>query len=422
MAAASTRALLATRCAHAGCDAGMAKERDVVAPLHLSTNYERDAEPGRCAPAEPPKHQPRGSDGGVSGYPNGYCYSRLGNPTRHLLERELTALEGGADAQAYASGMAAAAALLGALAPDDHVVFGKDLYAGVKGVRQLLCDARGIKWTAADASSAEDVAAAVTPATKLVWVESIGNPLATVADIRGIRAAVGDGPVVVVDATWATPFVSRPLLHGADVVLQSLTKYLGGHSDCLGGALVRREGEGSSLLKRVWAIACNTCTIAGSALDPFSCFLVTRGIRSLAPRIKTHSANALAVASFLQGHPSIARVRYPGLPTDPGHAILRRHGVVAKSEDEDDDGALFGGMLSFELKAGADAALATLKACKLCIRATSLGGTETLLEHRQSVEGFAGVSETPGGLVRMSVGLEDAAAIVGDLAQALACV
>ena len=418
-----SRSYLQTVCAHSGCDVNASHSRDVVAPIHLATTYERSApNPLQHPPTSTdPTIAPRGTDGGVCGYPGGYCYSRLANPTRNALERVLTDLDDGLASQAYASGMAAASAILSALAPGDHVIFGVDLYAGVKGVRGMLCDARNVKWDAANAASKEDIVRKIQPSTKLVWVESVGNPMCSVADVRGIRDAIqtlgmASPPLIVVDATWASQFVSRPLLHGADIVLHSLTKYIAGHSDCLGGALIRTRTS-TPALDKMWTMACNACTIAGSALDPFTCYMVMRGIRSLWCRIKVQCANAMEVATWLSHHPRVSCVRYPGLSNDPGHVTLLQNGV-SDSQDDDPD-ALFGGMLSFEVEGGAEAALRCLEACKLCVRATSLGGTETLLEHRRSVEAFAGHSDTPEGLVRMSVGLESVQDIINDLDQAL---
>ena len=311
-----SRSYLQTACAHSGCDVNASHSRDVVAPIHLATTYERSApNPLQHPPTSTdPTIAPRGTDGGVCGYPGGYCYSRLANPTRNALERVLTDLDDGLASQAYASGMAAASAILSALAPGDHVIFGVDLYAGVKGVRGMLCDARNVKWDAANAASKEDIVRKIQPSTKLVWVESVGNPMCSVADVRGIRDAIqtlgmASPPLIVVDATWASQFVSRPLLHGADIVLHSLTKYIAGHSDCLGGALIRTRTS-TPALDKMWTMACNACTIAGSALDPFTCYMVMRGIRSLWCRIKVQCANAMEVATWLSHHPRVSCARW----------------------------------------------------------------------------------------------------------------
>jgi cystathionine gamma-synthase len=246
----------------------------------------------------------------------------------------------------------------------------------------------------------ENVRAALRPSTRMVWVETPSNPLLKVADIAVIAAiAHGAGALCVVDNTWATPVLQRPLDLGADLSIHATTKYLGGHSDVLGGAVVAREA--GALFERVRFIQGN----GGAVPAPFDCWLVLRGIRTLAYRVRAHAEHAMAVARFLASHPQIERVHYPGLESHPGHAVAARQMRG------------FGGMLSIEVRGGEPAAMALAARVKIFTRATSLGGTESLIEHRASVEGPE--SKTPPGLLRLSVGLEHPDDLIADLAQAL---
>ncbi|MGE5231305.1 MAG: trans-sulfuration enzyme family protein [Deltaproteobacteria bacterium] len=351
----------------------------VTPPIHLSTTFER---------------APDGS------FPGGYIYARDANPNRRALEQCLAQLEGGAAAAAFASGMAAASAIFQSLGPGDHVLVPDDSYYVT---RKLLGEVYGrwrLEHTTVDMTDPAAVAAAIRPATKIIWVESPSNPLMRVTDIATIVAvARGAGVRVVCDNTWASPVLTRPLALGADLVMHSTTKYLGGHSDVLSGAVVARADD--ELFQRI-----RTVQVAGGAVaSPFDCWLLLRGIRSLPYRMRGHSAHAMAVARFLESHPAVDRVHYPGLASHPGH------GVAARQMAD------FGGMLSLEVRGGRAGAMGMTGRLRLITRATSLGGPETLIEHRASVEGVH--TRAPEGLLRMSVGLEHPDDLIADLAQAL---
>ncbi len=351
----------------------------VTPPIHLSTTFER---------------APDGS------FPSGYIYARDANPNRRALERCLAELEGGAAAAAFASGMAATSAIFQALGPGDHVVVPDDSYYVT---RKLLGEVYG-RWrldhTAVDMTDPAAVTAAIRPATKLIWVETPSNPLLRVTDIAAVVAVARKAGVpVACDNTWASPVLTRPLALGADLVMHSTTKYLGGHSDVLGGAVATRTDD--DLFQRI-----RTVQVAGGAVaSPFDCWLLLRGIRSLPYRMRGHCEHAMAVARFLESHPAVARVHYPGLASHPAHAVAARQMTD------------FGGMLSLEVRGGRAGAMGMTTRLRLITRATSLGGPETLIEHRASVEGAH--SRAPEGLLRMSVGLEHPDDLIADLAQAL---
>jgi cystathionine gamma-synthase len=351
----------------------------VTPPIHLSTTFER---------------APDGS------FPGGYIYTRDANPNRRALEQCLAELEGGAAAAAFASGMAAASAIFQALGPGDHVLVPDDSYYVT---RKLLGEVYGrwrLEHTAVDMTDPAAVAAAIRPATKIIWVETPSNPLMRVTDIAAIVAVARKAGVrVVCDNTWASPVLTCPLGLGADLVMHSTTKYLGGHSDVLSGAVVARADD--DLFQRI-----RTVQVAGGAVaSPFDCWLLLRGIRSLPYRMRGHSEHAMAVARFLEAHAAVARVHYPGLASHPAHAVAARQM------------ADFGGMLSLEVRGGRAGAMGMTGRLRLITRATSLGGPETLIEHRASVEGVH--TRAPEGLLRMSVGLEHPDDLIADLAQAL---
>ena len=352
----------------------------VVPPIVLSTTFER-AEDGS--------------------FPHGYIYTRSGNPNRTALEQCLAALEGGADCAAFGSGLAAAMSIFQALAPGDHVIVPDDAYHGVSRLVREIMAPWGLQASVVDMTDLAAVRAAVRPTTRLLWVETPSNPLLKISDIAALaQIAHAAGARCAVDNTWATPALQRPLDLGADLALHATTKYLGGHSDVLGGAIVAREQD--TFFERVRFIQGN----GGAVPSPFDCWLVLRGIRSLAYRMRGHVANAARVAAFLNEHPAIERVYYPGLASHPDHAVAARQMCG------------FGGMLSIEVRGGEPAAMALAARVKLFTRATSLGGVESLIEHRASVEGPE--SRTPPGLLRVSVGLEHPDDLVADLAQALA--
>jgi cystathionine gamma-synthase len=352
----------------------------VAVPIHLATTFERDAD---------------------GGYARGHLYARNGNPTRETLEACLRDLEGGAAAAAFASGTAAAAAVFQALVPGDHVVAPMDAYHGtLRQLREVFAP-RGIDVTFAEMTDLGAVEAAIRPATRLVWMETPSNPLWKVTDIgRVAELAHAAGAVCLCDSTAASPVLQRPLALGADLVLHATTKYLGGHSDVMGGAVVARAGDG--LFQRVRGLQATL----GAVPSPFDCWLVLRGIQTLPWRLRAHAANAARVAAFLAEHPRVEAVHYPGLAGHPGHALAARQMSA------------FGGMLSFQVGRGQDDAMAVAAKVRVFTRATSFGGTESLIEHRASIEGPE--SRTPPNLLRLSVGLEHADDLIDDLAQALA--
>ena len=352
----------------------------VTPPIHLSTTFERGAD------AE---------------YPRGFIYSRSGNPNRAALEEALRALEGGAAAAAFASGSAATMAICQALAPGDHVIAPAEAYYGTAKLLRDVFGPWGLETTFVDTTDPARVAAAVRPTTRLVWVESPSNPLLSVTDIAAVaRIARDAGARCACDNTWATPVLQRPLALGADLVMHSTTKYLGGHSDVIGGGVVARADD--DFFARVRAMQ----TTGGAVPSPFECWLVLRGIRTLPYRMRAHSANAYAVAEYLRRHPAVEAVHYPGLDAHPGHEVAVRQMTLP------------GGMLSFQVRGGREPALAVAARVRLFTRATSLGGTESLIEHRASVEGPG--TPTPENLLRVSVGLEHPDDLIEDLAQALA--
>ena len=367
-----------TKAVHAGMHVD-ATTGAVAPPIHLSTTFER-------------------SEQGDT--PRGFSYIRDGNPTQTHLEEALAAIESGKRALAFASGMAAGAALMQALPAGAHVLLPDDSYYSFRAIAGEFFS----KWNlSVDVIAMEDLNAvrhAIRKETKLVWIESPSNPLMKIVDIAAVCAMARDaGALSLVDSTFATPALQRPIELGAGIVLQSTTKYLGGHSDVQGGALIfAAEGEIVEHVERARLLI-------GGVASPFNSWLVLRGIRSLAARIRVHSENALAIARFLASHKRVEAVYYPGLETHPRHDVARKQMRA------------FGGMLSFLVRGGRAEALAVAAKTKLFVRATSLGGVESLIEHRASSEGPT--SKTPQNLLRMSVGLEHADDLIADIAQAL---
>ncbi len=364
----------ATRAAQAGLRADLGTGA-VVPPIHPSTTFERD---------------PDGD------YPRGYVYGRQGNPNRAALEETLADLEGGAAGVAFASGLAACAAVLRALPPGAHVVLPQDVYHGLRAlVAQRLVPA-GLQASAADLTRPGALEAALRPNTRLVWVETPSNPLLGITDLdRTCALAHAAGARVCVDNTWATPALQRPLEHGADLVVHSTTKYLNGHGDVTGGVVVGREADVEALRAEQ--------VLGGAVPSPFDCWLTLRGLRTLAVRMRAHCEGALAVADFLAAHPRVKAVLFPGRLDHPGHAVAARQMSA------------FGGMLSVRVRGDAMEVAGRLRIFR---RATSLGGTESLVEHRASIEGPG--TQTPDDLLRLSIGLEEPADLVADLDAALA--
>ncbi|MCL3996102.1 cystathionine gamma-synthase [Streptomyces lavenduligriseus] len=342
---------------------------------------------------------------GVGGLRGGYEYSRSANPTRTALEENLAALDGGRRGLAFASGLAAEDTLLRTLlGPGDHVVIPDDAYGGTFRLFAKVATRWGVEWSVADTADPAAVRAAITPKTKAVWVETPSNPLLGITDIAAVAQVAHDAGVkLVVDNTFATPYLQQPLALGADVVVYSLTKYMGGHSDVVGGALVvADQALGEELAYHQNAM--------GAVAGPFDSWLVLRGTKTLAVRMDRHGENATKVADMLTRHPRVTQVYYPGLPDHPGHE------VAAKQMRS------FGGMVSFRVAGGEEAALEVCARTKVFTLGESLGGVESLIEHpgRMTHASVAGSQlEVPADLVRLSVGIENVDDLLEDLKQAL---
>jgi cystathionine gamma-synthase len=357
----------------------------VVVPIYQTSTYKQD---------------------GVGGLRGGYEYSRSGNPTRAALETCLAALEVGARGLAFASGLAAEDTLIRTtMRPGDHAVVPDDAYGGTYRLFARVAQEWGVEFTPVPVSDLDAVRAAVTDRTKLVWVETPTNPLLSIADLPALAGLAHDaGARLVVDNTFASPYLQQPLTLGADVVVHSTTKYMGGHSDVVGGALVVADAAlGEQLAYHQNAM--------GTVPGPFDAWLVLRGIKTLGVRMRAHCANAARVVDLLKAHPAVSQVLYPGLPEHPGHEI------AAKQMRD------FGGMVSFLCAGGEEAALAVCAATKVFTLGESLGGVESLIEHpgRMTHASVAGTpNEVPASLVRLSVGIEDADDLLADLSGALA--
>ncbi|HEY7624850.1 MAG TPA: cystathionine gamma-synthase [Candidatus Limnocylindria bacterium] len=338
------------------------------------------------------------------GRTKGYEYARTGNPTRTALETCLAALEGGRWGLAFGSGMAATDALAHLLSKDDHVVMGDDVYGGTYRLFARVFDRLGIALTAVDMRRLDSVRRAMRSKTRLVWIETPSNPLMKVLDIAALAEIARERrALAVVDNTFASPYLQQPLRLGADVVLHSTTKYLGGHSDVVGGALAGNDGE---LRDRIAFLQ----NAVGGVPGPLDAWLVLRGAKTLAVRMERHSANAQAVAEWLSEHPKVTAVNYPGLAGHPQHALARKQMRA------------FGGMLSFELRGGEAAAKRMAARTRIFALAESLGGVESLIEiplamTHGSVRGTK--LAPPAGLVRLSVGIETVEDLIADLAQAI---
>ncbi|HUB57625.1 MAG TPA: cystathionine gamma-synthase [Mycobacterium sp.] len=342
---------------------------------------------------------------GVGGLRGGYDYARTGNPTRDALETALAAVEDGRFGRAFGSGMAAGDCVLRAvLRPGDHVVIPDDAYGGTFRLIDKVFTEWGVQHTPAALSDLDAVRAAITPHTRLIWVETPTNPLLSIVDIAAIaELGTQHSAKVLVDNTFASPALQQPLTFGADIVLHSTTKYIGGHSDVVGGALITNDEE----LDVAFAFLQNG---AGAVPGPFDAYLTLRGLKTLVVRMQRHSENAAAVADFLAGQAAVSTVFYPGLATHPGHQIAARQMRG------------FGGMVSVRMRGGRSAAEALCANTKLFILAESLGGVESLIEHPGAMTHASTAGsplEVPDDLVRLSVGIEDIADLIGDLEQAL---
>src|ERR1700684_4398889 len=375
---------LATKAIHAGYRPDPATGA-VNAPIYASSTFAQD---------------------GVGGLRGGFEYARTGNPTRAALEASLAAVEDGGFGRAFSSGMAATdCALRATLRPGDHVVIPDDAYGGTFRLIDKVFRQWGVQHTPVALSDLDAVRAAITPHTKLIWVETPTNPLLSIADIAGIAEIAGgrQSVKVLVDNTFASPALQQPLTLGADIVLHSTTKYIGGHSDVVGGALVTNDEE----LDAAFGFLQNG---AGAVPGPFDAYLTMRGLKTLVLRMQRHSENAAAVAEFLTEHASVNAVLYPGLPSHPGHQVAARQMRG------------FGGMVSVRMRGGRSAAQALCANTKVFILAESLGGVESLIEHPGAMThaSTAGSQlEVPDDLVRLSVGIEDIADLIADLEQAL---
>ena len=357
----------------------------VVVPIYQTSTYKQD---------------------GVGGLRGGYEYSRSGNPTRSALETCLAALESGSRGLAFASGLAASSTLLQTLCkPGDHVVIPDDAYGGTFRLVDKVLVPWGLEYAPARVSDVDAVAAAVQKGkTSIVWIETPTNPLLGIADISALASVAHDaGALLVVDNTFASPYLQQPLTLGADIVVHSTTKYIGGHSDVVGGGLVTASAEsGERLAYHQNAI--------GAVAGPFDSWLTLRGIKTLAVRMDRHCSNAAAVAAFLSEHPAVAEVIYPGLESHPGHAL------AAKQMRD------FGGMVSFRARGGEAKALDICAKTEVFTLGESLGGVESLIEHpgRMTHASVAGSAlEVPADLVRLSVGIESVSDLINDLTRAL---
>lgn len=359
----------------------------VMTPVYMTSTY------AQKAPAQPV---------------GDYEYSRSGNPTRTALEANLAALEGGSHGLAFASGLAACNALMDRLVPGDHVVAGNDLYGGTWRIFSKVFERYGIEFSFVDTTDSANIKAAMKSNTRYVYLETPSNPLLRLSDIeQAAELAHQGGALLVVDNTFATPFLQRPLERGADIVLHSLTKYLGGHSDVVGGALVARDaGVAEELAFYQNAV--------GGTPGPMDCFLVLRGTKTLAVRMERHCTNAAAVAAHLEASPAVARVHYPGLPSHSQHELASRQMDAP------------GGMVSFELKGGVAAGEAFAMGTRVFTLAESLGGVESLVETPPSMTHASIPAETrraaglEDGLVRLSVGIEHVDDLLEDIDRGLA--
>ena len=355
------------------------QSKAAIQPITLSTTFER------------------GEDGG---YPGGFMYSRIDNPNRSSLENVIAKLEGAEDAAAFSSGNAAGGAVFQALGPGSHIIVPDDMYHGLRN--QLLQVFNGI--IEVDFIDLSDIAAirnAIKPQTRLIWIETPSNPLLKICDIQAItKLAKAQGIMTACDNTFCTPMFQRPLELGCDLVMHSSTKYFGGHSDVIGGVLACSKNDD------FWKKIKNVQVLSGAVPAPFDCYLTVRGIKTLPYRMRGHAQNAILIADFLNAHDQVEKVFFPGLKDHPGHEIAKKQM------------SSFGGMMSFLVKGGASEARKVVNCVKIFTQATSLGGVESLIEHRASIEGPD--TKTPQNLIRVSVGLENVEDLIGDLEQALA--
>lgn len=352
----------------------------VVPPIHLSTSFEADAD-GR--------------------WRRGYSYSREENPNRRQLEECLAALEGGKEALAFSSGLAAATAVIQAMEPGDHLLLGDNLYYAFRRLVAEVFAKWRLETSFVDMTDLDQVRAAVRPNTRLIWLETPSNPLLKIVDLAAI-AEIGHkaNAISVCDGTFATAVLQRPLEFGIDMVVHSSTKYLSGHGDAIGGVLITKYDN------YAFERARKAQKLGGAVPSPFDCWLIRRGIDTLALRVRAQSENALALARHFARHAAVERVLYPGLPEHPGHKLASRQMKGG-----------YGGMLSIQVHGGREEALCAIRKVRLFTRATSLGATHSLIEHRATTEGPS--SRTPPNLLRLSIGIENVNDLIADLEQAL---
>ncbi|MFP4001189.1 MAG: trans-sulfuration enzyme family protein [Thermoplasmata archaeon] len=351
----------------------------IKSPINLSTTFER-AEDGS--------------------YPKGYIYSRNNNPNRESLEECIKILEKGERCAAFSSGTAAAMSVFQSLSPGDHIICPGDMYHGIRNQIEDIMTRWGLEVSYVDFTDMENVREEIRENTELIWIETPSNPLLKITDVERTAILAKKHDIIsACDNTWPTPILQRPFELGCDLVVHSTTKYFGGHSDAVGGAVVANKDVD------IFDEIRNIEVKGGACPSPFDCWLISRGIRTLSLRMKKHSENAMRIAEFLQDHPEVERVYYPGLETHPGHEI-------AKEQMNS-----FGGMLSFQVKGDKDKAFDVASKVEIFTRATSLGSVESLIEHRSSIEGED--SRTPDNLLRLSVGIENADDLIDDLKAAL---
>ena len=351
----------------------------VSAPIHLSTTFQRD------------------EDGA---YPRGFMYGRYTNPNRAMLEACLAALDGAEACAAFGSGQAATAAVFQSLKPGDHVIAPLDVYFGTAKLLQEVLGPWGLRTSFVDMTDLDAVRSALTPATRLIWAETPSNPLLKITDLAALAEIThGAGARLACDHTWATPALTNAVGLGVDIVMHATTKYLAGHSDVLGGAVSSAKAD--DFFERIRLIQGSVGGVPG----PFDCWLLMRGVKTLALRVRQQSQSAMLIAARFADDARVEAVHYPGLPGHPGHAI------AARQMDQ------FGGMLSIQVRGGREEAMASVARCRLFTRATSLGGVESLIEHRASNEGPD--TRTPQNLLRVSVGIEHVDDLIEDLDQAL---
>lgn len=355
--------------------------RSVAMPLVLSTTFER-------------------GDDGLS-FPGSYIYSRDDTPNRRALEQKLAVLEGGVECITFASGLASVMGVVQSLGAGSHVIVPDDIYYHIRNILGKLYEQWHISYSLVDMTDTNAVRNAIQPNTKLIWIETPSNPRLKITDIQAIvEIAQARNILTACDNTWATPYFQLPLEMGVDISMHATTKYLGGHTDILGGALIFKEKSATYEFIRSYQ------KIGGAVPSPFDCWLLCRSLATFHVRMPVHAQNAQLLAEYLSEHPKIEQVLYPGLPSDPHHAVASKQMTGG-----------FGGMLSIIVKGGQAEALKIAQSLKLFKHATSLGGVESLIEHRRSVEGV--LSQSPDNLLRISVGLEAVSDLVDDFREAL---